>query len=152
MFNLVSTRSPRPFSAEFLSIRMPPACPHAWTVPPQMQDLHYFLELHEIPISPPLQPVEVPFDDSKVLWCIPPSCVSRFSPILLHELQQFHVKVHKTTYIFHLKFLFALVPIKALRGCRGADTLLYVMHPAACSCSAHIGSSLAAITLDRACS
>lgn len=51
---------------------------------------------------------------------------------------------------FIWNFLFALVPIKTLRGCRGADTLLYVMHPAAWGCSAHTGSSLAVQALDRA--
>lgn len=76
MFNLVSTRSPKPFSAELLSIWMPPACPHARTVPPHMQDLHFFLELHEIPISPPLQPV----DDNRSSGAFPPIACPGFLP------------------------------------------------------------------------
>ncbi|KAK4818982.1 LOW QUALITY PROTEIN: hypothetical protein QYF61_022649 [Mycteria americana] len=40
-------------------------------VPPQVQDLALLLvEVHEVPVSPFLQPVEVPLDGSMTLWCI----------------------------------------------------------------------------------
>ncbi|KAK4826730.1 hypothetical protein QYF61_010983 [Mycteria americana] len=40
-------------------------------VPPQVQDFALSLdELHEVPVSPFLQPVQVPLDVSTTLWCV----------------------------------------------------------------------------------
>ena len=36
-------------------------------IPPQMQN---FVELREVPLSPILQPVEVPLNGSTTIWCI----------------------------------------------------------------------------------
>ncbi|KAK4811173.1 hypothetical protein QYF61_019804 [Mycteria americana] len=61
MFNMVSTRTPR----QPLHILV-----HG-VVPPQVQDFAPPLtELYEDPVSPFLQPVEVPLDGSTTLWCI----------------------------------------------------------------------------------
>jgi len=39
-------------------------------IPFQGQDLtSSFAELHEVPVGPFLQPVQVPLDDSMTLWC-----------------------------------------------------------------------------------
>ena len=40
-------------------------------VPPQVQDFALLLvEPHEVPVSPFLQPVQVPLDGSPTLWCV----------------------------------------------------------------------------------
>jgi len=63
MFNLVSTRTPMSFAAKLLF-----SC-----VTPSMilvQNFALFVELNEDPVSPFLQPVEVPLDSSMMLWHI----------------------------------------------------------------------------------
>ena len=71
MLNSASVRTPDPF---------PQSCLPAWQprhillhrfIPPQVQDFALlFAELHEVPISPFLHPVEVPPKSSTTLWCI----------------------------------------------------------------------------------
>ena len=72
MVNLVSTRTPRSFSVKLLSSWVGPQhiLVHG-VVPPQVQDLALaFVELHEVPVSPFLQLVEVTLHGSTTLWCI----------------------------------------------------------------------------------
>ncbi|PKU44133.1 hypothetical protein llap_5545 [Limosa lapponica baueri] len=38
--------------------------------PPQVQDFVLLVELHEVPVSPFLQPSKVPLEGSMTLWCI----------------------------------------------------------------------------------
>jgi len=61
MFNLVSIKTPRAFSAKLLPKLDSTQCalvPGA--VPPQVQDFAFpFVEFHEVPVSPLLQPVKV---------------------------------------------------------------------------------------------
>ena len=73
MINLVSTRTPRSFPAELPSSWVPPAWPGAWVVPPQGQDSALLLVgLHEVLVSPPLQPVEGCLDGRATLWLLLP--------------------------------------------------------------------------------
>ncbi|KAK4826285.1 hypothetical protein QYF61_007132 [Mycteria americana] len=80
MFSLVSSRTTKSFSAKlFSSWSTPSIYLVSGLVPPQVQDfaLHP-VELYEVPVSPFLQPVQVPLDGSTTLWHIshsPQFCV-----------------------------------------------------------------------------
>ena len=77
MVNLVSTRTPRPFSAKLSSRYHPQHGLVREAVPPQAQDLvHPLAELHEVPERPFPQPVETALGGSTSLWCT--SCSSQF--------------------------------------------------------------------------
>ena len=72
MVNLSSTRTPRSLSTELLSSRSTPNL--YWchgVVPPQVQDPAFALvELHQVPLCPTLQPVQVSLNGSTAFWTI----------------------------------------------------------------------------------
>ncbi|KAK4832039.1 hypothetical protein QYF61_020554 [Mycteria americana] len=72
MFNSVSTRIPQVlFCQAAFQLAGPQHILVPGVVPSQVQDFALFLvELHEIPVGPLLQPVEVPLNGSTVIWCI----------------------------------------------------------------------------------
>jgi len=64
----LSTRTPRASSAKLLSSRQPQACTGAWDCSsPGARSVLPFVELHELLVSPFLQPVEVPVNGSIIL-------------------------------------------------------------------------------------
>jgi len=73
MLSLVSAMTPRPFSAKPL---------YSWVTPslylclrlllPRCGTLLALVERREVPVSPYLQPVQVPLDGSTILWCYQP--------------------------------------------------------------------------------
>lgn len=68
MLNLVSKRLPSLFLPSFFPLKMPLSYTGAWGAPPQVQDFTVpFVELHEIPVDPFLQLVEVILDGSTIL-------------------------------------------------------------------------------------
>ncbi|TRZ16075.1 hypothetical protein HGM15179_011032 [Zosterops borbonicus] len=59
---------PGPFLPSFFPLKMPPSYTGSWGVPLQVQNFTIpFVELHEIPVDPFLQLVEVILDGSTIL-------------------------------------------------------------------------------------
>lgn len=70
MFNLASTTIPSPFLSTCFSAGQLPEHTGAWGFLSQVQEMALpFVKLHEVCISPFLQPVEVPLDSSTCIWC-----------------------------------------------------------------------------------
>lgn len=72
LFNLLSTWTSRPFSEKLLSNQLVPSL-HCWE---RGTVAFAFIELHKVPVSPFLQPVEVPLNGSPILQHI--SCSLQF--------------------------------------------------------------------------
>ncbi|KAK4809169.1 hypothetical protein QYF61_006427 [Mycteria americana] len=117
MFNLVPTRILRSFFARLLSSWVAPSI-YWGGILPQVQVFALLLvELHEVPLSLFLQPVEVPLDGSTTLWCI--SHPSQF----LSSANVLRLTMSSITFSSQWKVpFFDLLAHKAIQAtCQGAE-------------------------------